>query len=240
MQLTDFKALSFGCYGTLVDRDTGIYAALRPLLRAGNVTLAREVVLAAFVRHEVAQQAQTPSMPYSGVLTEAHRRLSSEWGVMLSDDTHALFGKSVPQWPLFADAPAALQYLKRYFSLNVLSNVDKESFAGTARRLEVRFDAVFTAQEIGSYKPDTRNFEYLIARLGKLGLNKRDILHVAADLARDEVPARRCGLAFAWIDRPRGKTGSEATAAPSQAARHPFRFTSIVDMVKAHREQLLV
>ena len=239
MQLTDFKALSFGCYGTLIDRDSGIYAALQPLLRAGHISVARDDVLAAFVRHEVAQQAEAPTMLYSRILTDAHRRLAREWGVLLSDDTHALFGESVPRWPVFADAPAALQYLKRYYKLAVLSNVDKQNWAGTARRLDVRFDAVFTSEEIGSYKPDTRNFEYLIARLAKAGLARQDILHVAASLTRDQVPASRCDLAFAWVDRPRGNKNPEAIAAPFPNAGNHFRFTSIVDLVKAHQEQLL-
>jgi 2-haloalkanoic acid dehalogenase type II len=239
MRLRSFKALSFGCYGTLIDRESGIYAALRPLLLAGRITLDRADVLAAFTRHEVAQQADTPSMLYSAVLTEAHRRLAKEWGVLLSDDSHALFGKSVAQWPVFADAPAALQYLKRYFKLFVLSNVDKGSFAATGRRLEVQFEGVFTAEEIGSYKPDRRNFDYLLKKLDKLGIRKDQLLHVAADLARDQVPAARCGLAFAWIDRPREPKESAVTAAPSESAGGQLRFASIVDMVKAHREELL-
>lgn len=240
MRLTDFKAVSFGCYGTLIDRESGVYAALRPLLSAGNITLHRHDVLAAFARYEAAQQAKTPAMLYSGVLTEVHRRLAKEWGVLLSDDTHLLFGKSVAHWPVFADAPAALQYLKRYFRLIVLTNVDKDSFAGTARRLETRFDAVFTAQEIGSYKPDPRNFEYLIARLAKLGLRKEEVLHVGASLERDQVPAVRCGLGFAWIERQRQAAESVETPTPSQSAHGQFHFASIVDMVKAHQEELLV
>ena len=95
MRLTDFETLSFGCYGTLIDRDSGIYAALRPLLAAGNVTLQRQDVLAIFTRFETAQQAKTPAMRYSEVLAQVHRSLAKEWGVLLSDDTHALFGKSV-------------------------------------------------------------------------------------------------------------------------------------------------
>ena len=231
MRLTDFKALSFGCYGTLIDRDSGLWTALQPLLHAGSIKLPRDQVLAAFVRHEVAQQAETPAMLYSRVLTEAHHRLAREWGVLLSDDAHALFGKSVPHWPVFADAPAALQYLKRYFKLALLSNVDKENFAGTARRLEVRFDAVFTAEEIGSYKPDARNFEYLIEGLAKVGLARGEILHVAASPPRDQVPALRSGMAFAWIERP-------GAARPGRSAPQ-FRFANLVDIVKAHQEELL-
>jgi 2-haloacid dehalogenase len=132
-----------------------------------------------------------------------------------------------------------LQYLQRYYQLIVLTNADKGSFARTARRLETRFDAVFTAEEIGSYKPDPRNFEYLMARLGDLGLRKEAVLHVGASLERDQVPAGRCGLEFALIDRQRRAADPIETPAPSQSARGQFHFPSIVDMVKAHQEELL-
>jgi len=238
VRLIDFKVLSFGCYGALIDRESGIYAALRPLLGNGHVGLSREEVLATFTRHEAAQQSETPGMLYSGVLIEVHRRLAREWGVLASDDDHALFGKSVPQWPVFADVPAGLQYLKRYFKLVVLSNTDRESFAASSRRLEVRFDEVVTAQEIGSYKPEPRNFEYLVSRVAKLGFERRQILHAAQSPVRDLVPAGRCGLASAWIDRRHEKPGEGATVAPAGSTRCEFRFPSLVDMVKAHQEEL--
>jgi 2-haloalkanoic acid dehalogenase type II len=238
VQLTDFKVLSFGCYGTLIDRESGIYYALRRLLGNGHVRLSREEVLAAFTRHEAAQQVETPGMLYSAVLTEVHRRLAREWGVLASDDDHALFGTSVPQWPVFADTPAALQYLKRYFNLVILSNVDRGSFAASSRRLEVRFDDVITAEEIGSYKPEPRNFEYLVDRVAKLGFDRREILHVAQSADRDLVPAGRCGLVSARIDRRHEKSGEGATVAPAGSVRCEFCFPSLVDMVKAHQEEL--
>ena len=228
MRLTDFHVLSFGCYGALIDRDSGVYAALRHLLANGHVRLSREEVLAAFTRHETAQQAQTPGMLYPEILAEVHRRLANEWGVLASDDDHALFGKSVPQWPVFVDVPAGLQYLKRYFKLVILSNVDRGSFVASGRRLEIRFDDVITAEEIGSFKPERRNFEYLVARVARLGFDQRQILHAAQSPVRDLVPARRCGLAVAWIDR-------QATTASVPCE---FRFPSLVDMVKAHQEEL--
>ena len=223
MRLIDFKVLSFGCYGALIDRESGIYAALRPLLGNGHVGLSREEVLATFTRHEAAQQSETPGMLYSGVLIEVHRRLAREWGVLASDDDHALFGKSVPQWPVFADVPAGLQYLKRYFKLVVLSNTDRESFAASSRRLEVRFDEVVTAQEIGSYKPEPRNFEYLVSRVAKLGFDRREILHAAQSPVRDLVPAGRCGLASAWIERRHENPREGATVAPAGSARCELR-----------------
>jgi 2-haloacid dehalogenase len=238
VRLTEFKVISFGCYGALIDRESGVYAAMRHLLGNGQVGLSREEVLAAFTRHEAAQQAETPGMLYSGVLTEVHRRLAREWGVLASDDDHALFGKSVPRWPVFADTPASLQYLKRYFKLVILSNVDRASFTASSHRLEVHFDDVVTAEEIGSYKPEPKNFECLVHRVAKLGFLRREILHAAQSPVRDLLPARRCGLASAWIDRRHEKSGERATEAPPGSVRCEFRFPSLVDMVKAHQEEL--
>ena len=238
MPLTEFKVLSFGCYGALIDRDSGVYAALRPLRGNGHVGLSREEVLAAFTRHEAAQQAETPKMPYSGVLAEVHRHLAKEWGVLASDDEHALFSKSVPQWPVFADVPAGLQYLKRFFKLVILSNVDRDSFTGSRRRLEVPFDEVLTADQIGSYKPELRNFEYLVRRVAKLGFDRGQILHTAQSPVRDLIPAARCSLATAWIDRQLERPGGDATVPVAGDPRCEFRFPSLVDMVKAHQEEL--
>jgi 2-haloacid dehalogenase len=238
VRLTDFKVLSFGCYGALIDRDSGVYAALRPLLGNGHVGLGREEVVATFTRHEAAQQSETPRMLYSEVLMEVHRRLAREWGVLASDDDHALFAQSVPRWPVYADTPAGLQYLKRYFKLVILSNVDRASFTASSRRLEVRFDDVVTAEEIGSYKPEPRNFECLVTRVAKLGFDRREILHAAQSPIRDLVPAGRCGLAAAWIDRRHERTGESATVAQAGSTPCQFRFASLVDMVKAHQEEL--
>lgn len=239
MQLTEFKVLSFSCYGTLIDREAGIYTALKPLLNTARVSLSREDALERFTRYESAQQAETPTMLYCSVLSEVHRRLAKEWGVIVSDDDHALFGKSVPLWPVFADAPAALQYLKRYFKLVVLSNIDRENFVATHRKLETRFDAVYTAEEIGSYKPDVKNFEHMLARVAKLGFGRADILHVADNLLRDHAPAASCGLASAWIDRSPQHAQEGAAIASTWTAGRLSRFTSIVDMVKSHQELLV-
>jgi 2-haloalkanoic acid dehalogenase type II len=241
VRLTDFKVLSFGCYGTLIDRDSGIYAALRPLLEGGHVTLGRQEVLSVFRHHEAAQQAETPDMLYSRVLAQVHRRLASEWGVLASDDDHALFGTSVSQWPVFVDTPAALQYLKRYFKLVMLSNTDRASFAASSRRLEVRFDEVVTAEDLGAYKPALGNFRHLVHRLGKLGFERHQILHTAQDADRDLAPAARCGLATAWIDRICDEAAGDATVearSPQESVRYEFRFASLVDMVRAHQEEL--
>ena len=147
MHLTDFRVLTFDCYGTLIDWESGIYAGLQPLLRQAGVTLARDAVLQTFATHESDQQAQTPDMIYSDLLAAVHRRLASDFGVVMPEEAHRRFGASVPDWPAFADSAPSLQYLKQHYQLVILSNVDRVSFAGSAVRLAVEFDAVYTAQE---------------------------------------------------------------------------------------------
>jgi 2-haloacid dehalogenase len=238
MKLTDFKALTFDCYGTLIDWETGLYAALQPLLKRGGVTLKREEVLAAFARHESAQQAATPQMIYSELLAEVHRRLAREWNVSAVENEVIAFGKSVPDWPAFADTAASLQYLQRYYKLVILSNVDRESFAGSNRKLGVTFDAICTAQDIGSYKPDPRNFAYLIDKVAELGVLKRQILHTAQSLFHDHAPAQAAGLSSAWIDRRHQLEGWGATVPPAGTPKYDFRFTSLAEMVKAHQAEV--
>lgn len=238
MKLTDFKVLTFDCYGTLIDWETGLYTALQPLLKKGGVTLRRDEVLATFARHESEQQTATPQMVYSELLTEVHRRLAREWNVTDQEQDALAFGKSVPEWPAFPDTPAALQYLKRHYKLVILSNVDRVSFAGSNRRLGVTFDAICTAQDIGSYKPDPRNFTYLMETIAKLGLSKADILHTAQSLFHDHAPAQAAGLRSAWIDRRHDREGWGATVPPPGTPKFDFRFTSLGEMAAAHQAEV--
>lgn len=235
--LAAYRALSFDCYGTLIDWESGLYQALQPLLSAGAVTRPRDAVLADFARHEVAQQAATPRLRYRDLLAEVHRRLAREWRATLPEEVHVAFGRSVPEWPAFADSAAALQYLKGHYRLVILSNVDRESFAGTNRRLGVTFDAICTAEDIGSYKPNSRNFRYLLETLAALGIGSHEILHTAQSLHHDHVPAKALGLATAWIDRRLGREGG-ATVAPEHTPAYDFRFESLAALADAHRAQL--
>jgi 2-haloacid dehalogenase len=235
MKLTDFRALTFDCYGTLIDWETGILAALEPLLDAGKITLAREAVLAEFARQESAQESATPAMLYRELLAEVHRRLARAWQVSVPEASHLAFGASVPQWPVFADTPAALQYLGRHFKLVILSNVDRDSFAASNAKLGVKFDAICTAQDIGSYKPDARNFRYLMDAVAKLGIERGQILHTAQSLYHDHAPAKAARLATAWIDRRDSRDGWGATLPLADRPAYDFRFVTLREMADAHR-----
>jgi len=235
MRLTDFNTLTFDCYGTLIDWESGIHTALQPLLARLSTPLSRNAALEAFGTEESAQEAETPTMLYSGILTEVHRRLAKAWGVAASEEEHQRFGASVPDWPAFPDSPAALAYLKQHYRLVILSNVDRVSFAGSSKRLGVEFDAICTAEDIGSYKPDLANFEYLLRTLSGMGIGKTDILHTAQSLFHDHVPAKKVGLASAWIDRRHDQSGWGATPEPAEEGRYDFRFTSLGAMAEAHK-----
>lgn len=238
MRLTDFKVLTFDCYGTLIDWETGILDALRPLLRKDPVERSRDEVLTSFARHETAQEAQTPDMIYSELLGQVHRRLAEEWGVAASETDHRAFGGSVGDWPAFADSAASLSYLKQFHKLVILSNVDRKSFAESRKRLGVAFDAVYTAEDIGSYKPDFGNFRYMIGALKRSGYAERDILHIAQSLFHDHAPANAMGLCSAWIDRRSDAAGSGATPSPPEGVRYDFRFPGMAELVEAHRAEL--
>jgi 2-haloalkanoic acid dehalogenase type II len=237
MKLSDFEVLTFDCYGTLIDWESGITAALQPLLARAKPPLAGDAVLQAFARHEAAQETETPGMIYSDLLSVVHRRLAEQWGVQPDATEDARFGASVPDWPAFSDSASALAYLKRHYRLVILSNVDRVSFAGSNRRLGVEFDAIFTAQDIGSYKPDPANFRYLLARLAEQGAAPGEILHTAQSLFHDHVPAKRAGLATAWIDRRHEHPGWGATMPPPTDAAFDFRFESLASMVAAHQAE---
>jgi len=237
MNLSDFTTLTFDCYGTLIDWESGLHAALEPLRARAGVTVPRDAVLAEFAAHEVRQQAATPALPYVALLTAVHRQLAEAWGVAADEAEDRRFGASIGDWPAFPDTEEALRYLKRHYRLVILSNVDRDSFRASNRRLGVTFDAVYTAQDVGSYKPDPRNFAYLIEHLAEDGVERRQVLHVAQSLFHDHAPANAAGLASAWIDRRHDKSGWGATAAPPDGVRYDFRFDSLGALAEAHRAE---
>ena len=168
-QLTDYKVLTFDCYGTLIDWESGMLTALRPLTDQLQTELTNDAILEAHARYESTQQLQTPSMYYYDILSLVYKRLAEEWGIPVSWEECEAYGRSVQNWPAFPDSPDALKYLKEHYKLVILSNVDQHSFAASNARLEVHFDAIYTAQDIGSYKPADANFVYMLGNLKSLG-----------------------------------------------------------------------
>lgn len=237
MKLSDFKVLTFDCYGTLIDWESGMVAALNSLTGRISTYLSRDEVLEAHARHESTQQLQTPAMKYSELLAVVYKRLAEEWNVPVSWEECEAYGRSVKDWPAFPDSAEALAYLKKHYRLVILSNVDNTSFAHSQTKLGVDFDAIYTAQDIGSYKPSSRNFDYMIEKLSGLGIAKSDILHTAESLFHDHAPANLHGLASCWIYRRHGQQGFGATMNPGAVPKHNYRFNSMADLVAAHRKE---
>jgi 2-haloalkanoic acid dehalogenase type II len=206
--ITSFSCLTFDCYGTLVDWERGIWEALAPInnqlpeshpLRNDRLKLLNKVIA-----HEGIVQKAEPDALYPYVLGETYGNLAKELGVEASEDDKKKFGGSVGDWPIFPDTIDALNRLHKHFKLVILSNVDKESFSRTLANQfpGFNFDAVYVAQDIGTYKPDLNNFQYLIDHCDKdLGVKKDGIIHTAQALPHDHVPANKMGLASAWIER---------------------------------------
>lgn len=237
MRLRDFPILTFDTYGTLIDWETGIWNALQPLCPRLTAPPTREAALAAFAQAESACQAATPDLLYADLLAATHRTLARNWGSEPDDAESIRFGQSVGDWPAFADAAESLAYLQRHHRLVTLTNCDRASYRGSAARLGDPWDAVFTAEEIGSYKPSLANFEYLLARVAAdLGGAPEHILHIAQSLFHDHVPAKALGLTTAWIDRRAGRAGG-ATARPQKAVKPDFRFKSMAELVAQHRAE---
>ncbi len=238
MKLTDFDTLVFDCYGTLIDWERGIIEGLRPLLARLTTPLVEDRVLETHARHEVSQQAYTPAKRYCELLSIVYKRLAEEWQVPFTLEECVAYGKSVQNWLPFEDSPAALQYLKKHYKMVILSNVDNESFTHSNAKLLVEFDAIITAEDVGSYKPSPRNFEYMLSKLSDRGIRKEKILHTAESLFHDHKPANAFGIASCWIYRRHARPGFGATIDPGERPAVDFRFNSLAELVKAHEEAL--
>ncbi|RWD24402.1 MAG: haloacid dehalogenase type II [Mesorhizobium sp.] len=238
MKLTDFKALTFDCYGTLIDWESGMIEGLKPLTERAGRGLSRNEILEAHARHESSQQKWTPQKRYSDLLSIVYKRLAEEWGVTATRDDCVAYGESVKDWPPFADSAAALRYLKQHYKLVILSNVDNRSFSFSNQKLGVDFDAIYTAEDIGSYKPSDRTFNYMLEKLATIGIGADQVLHTAESMFHDHVPASRLGLKSCWIYRRHADQGFGATMYPGDMPKVDFRFDSMADLAKAHGEAL--
>ncbi|HWF80032.1 MAG TPA: haloacid dehalogenase type II [Streptosporangiaceae bacterium] len=233
MDFTGYEALSFDCYGTLIDWEAGLAAVLGPWARRSGLALADEQLLAAYSAHEMAAENEYPADLYPDILARSFRELGAELGAEVSDEDAAALAKSVPDWPAFADSADALRLLSQHAKLIILSNVDRASFAASNARLGVEFTAVLTAQDIGSYKPSPRNFAALTERVRRLGIGDGRLLHVAQSLFHDHVPAKQAGLPTVWINRRHDRPGWGATPAPAADVRPDAEFGSMAEFAAA-------
>jgi 2-haloacid dehalogenase len=231
--LADFEALSFDCYGTLIDWEAGIGAALAPWAARNGIPLSTDALLERYAVAEAREEQESPSSLYPEILAAVMRNLAAALGAAVTDQECERFARSVPDWPAFPDSSAALAQLATRYKLIILSNVDRQSFAGSNARLNVRFDAIVTAEDARSYKPAARNFEVLLDTACELGVEPGRLLHVAQSLFHDHIPAHRAGLATVWINRRDRRPGWGATPPPECEVRPEWTFSSMAAFAAA-------
>lgn len=233
MDLADYSALSFDCYGTLIDWESGILATLRPWADRQSLALDDEELLARYGEQEARVEVEHPAFPYPEILARSFLALGDSLGVEATLADSQQLGRSVADWPAFDDSHDALELLGTHYSLIILSNVDRESFARSSERLGIEFDRVLTAQDIGSYKPSGRNFIALLDEAERMGVPEGGLLHVAQSLFHDHVPAKAHGLPTVWINRRTGRASWGATPPPSAEVVPDWEFPSMADFAAA-------
>ena len=238
LDLTAFAALSFDCYGTLIDWERGIETALRPWLERHGCTPDRGKLLTLFATSESQRQRGAPEAPYPEILAGCFDDIAAGLALPAESADRLGFAESIRRWPLFPDSPAALAYLERHFKLVIVSNVDRDSFRHTHEILGARFDSIVTAEDAGAYKPDPAHFRRALADLARLGVAASAVLHVAQSLYHDHVPATRLGLKTVWVDRRAGASGWGATPAPEQRVTPELTVPDLSALVALHRKQV--
>jgi len=231
-----FDALTFDCYGTLIDWERGIVGALRPWIDRARTGVTDAQLLAAFAKAEPIIEHANPTAIYSEILRLVHGEIAQELDAESTDEDALAFSRSVPGWPAFPDSPDALKALRQRFKLVILSNVDRQSFTGSQERLGVAFDAVVTAEQVGAYKPDHAMFEASWRACGSLGVPKERILHVAQSLYHDHVPAKALGMTTVHVNRPPLAAGTSAAQAPGADVRPDLTVTTMADLAGLVRD----
>jgi 2-haloacid dehalogenase len=233
LDLTSYEALSFDCYGTLIDWEAGLASVLVPWAREHGLGLTAEDLLLAYAGNEEAAERATPAALYPDILAAAFRRTGDGLGQPVSDEWAQRLANSVPDWPAFPDSAGSLARLAGHYQLIIVSNVHREGFAASNQRLRGDFAAVITAEDVGGYKPSENHFRALDARLRQLGVERGKLLHVAQSLFHDHVPAKREGLPSVWINRRRDRPGWGATPEPSGEWSYDLEFASMGDFADA-------
>ncbi len=212
LQFNGFEVLTFDCYGTLIDWETGIWKALQPIVTSHHVGLSPDRALELYGELET-ETERGEYREYKSVLQMVLKGFGARLGFVPTANELQHFSMSVRDWPAFPDSAPALQALKTKYKLAIISNIDDDLIAFSAQRLQVKFDWIITAQQAKSYKPSLNNFRVAFERIG---LSQTRILHVAQSLFHDIVPAKALGLSTVWVNRRHDKAGFGATP-PAQA-----------------------
>lgn len=227
INLLNYDALSFDCYGTLIDWEAGILATLEPWASKAGLDMTGEDLLLAYADCEATAERETSTALYPEILASSFRSLGGLLNTAVTDEEAERFGASVRDWPAFPDSHDALVSLAETYQLVILSNVDRASFADSNARLDVDFDLILTAEDIGSYKPNPRNFAHLLKAAAERDITPERVLIVAQSLFHDHVPAKAAGLDSVWINRRHDSEGWGATPPPPAPVTPDLEFPSM-------------
>lgn len=207
MSFGSIRLITFDCYGTLIDWENGMLAALRPLFSRDGRRVADAQILELYGEIE-AELESGPYLPYREILSKTAQEIGRRLDIDVSDKEGRAFAESLTRWKPFSDTVPALQSLATRFRLGIISNVDDDLFGETRKKFApVTFDVVVTAQQMQSYKPAQRNFEEAIRRSG---LSNDQVLHAGQSLYHDIAPANALGIRNVWVNRPSIRPGSGA------------------------------
>ena len=237
MLLKQFRALTFDVYGTLIDWERGIIEGLKPLIQSSGQIINKKEILESHAHYESEEQQRTPNKPYCKVLEAVYRRLAGQWQISIDLKQCELYGRSIQNWPAFPDSQKALKYLRKHFTLIVLSNVDNKSFCFSNEKLGKPFHITYTAEDIGHYKPSPKTFEFMLDDLFRKGFEKNELLHVAESMFHDLVPANKFGIANCHIYRRYKKSGFGAAMTPRQIPHCDLTFRTMAEFAEAHRRE---
>ena len=209
LDFNQFEVVSFDCYGTLIDWERGILPPLKQLLSNREIDFSDDGTLELFAEFESElEKDENDYIEYRKILQEIVKRFGQRFNFQPTATEINSLVDSLKNWQPFPDTVAALSALKQKYKLAVISNIDDDLFAGTAKHLKVEFDWLITAEKVRSYKPSTRNFEIA---LETMGIPPEKLLHVAQSVYHDIVPATSMGISTVWVNRRQDKTGFGAT-----------------------------
>ncbi|WP_315762463.1 MULTISPECIES: HAD family hydrolase [unclassified Bradyrhizobium] len=234
IRLSDFDAVTFDVYGTLIDWEPSIISFLSGWASSHGVKTSDRELLMAFDRARAEIQKERPAHLYPDVLRKCFDRISRECGVAIDSAERERFAQSPHQWPAYADSHHGLLALQRQAKVGALSNIDNASLTSSCRKLDFRFDLIVTAERVGAYKPDWPHFNVAIEELGRLGIPGERILHVGQSLRADITPANKLGLKCAWINRRGRELGLSGEGAAE--AKPDLTVGSLAELVSAITE----
>ncbi len=196
--MNNFEVITFDCYGTLIDWETGMRNAFRAAMSKTGAKPGLEAeAVKLYEEEERRVEREKPHLPYRGVLSKTSLAVARKIGWKLSEADSSFLAKDLPRWIPFADTNSTLEKLARRYTLGILSNVDNDLIEGTLNHFPVRFNMIVTAENVKSYKPGLAHFEEARRIIG----NDRPWLHVAASQYHDIEPASRLGISAVWVNR---------------------------------------